>query len=227
MARPIYQALGVLMFFCLATPTGLAADEPSAAIETEVAAPTQDSGKLTLPPAGVTADKVEKQAILRRVFSSFCDTWDTAILETLVNPGSEKKLDEIAHNASLSAAAKETRKASILNHCEKKRARIKQLLAEQKIDFSSVCLDFAVNTCDAAMGWTMEDYRDLEGLARLINRTKTKFPSFANGAPSDAAWMAWGDGLKAKVTPSLEQFVATLDPVMRKLIAEEKGGKFD
>lgn len=138
----------------------------------------------------------------------------------------DSTLESISKDKKLTAAIKAQRKAACIKHHEKKKARYKQLLVQNKINLGELTLGAMVDSLDAALNWNLDDYRELDGMVRLINKSKAALPSLASGKFDSAEWKAYGEKMQVKLTPIFTKLVANLSPVTTQIDIDEKNGKF-
>jgi len=173
----------------------------------------------------VVADREQKKVILRHLFDSFGPTWEQFCTDNFVNSDQSEKLAAIAKNPDLTAAQKEQQKEAYRQYAEKKVTRFNELMSEHHLNSTDIALDLCVDAVDSALGWSLDDYRDLDGLTRLVNHSKLKFPAFS-GPNKDAEWKAWGEKLGEHLKPSIEKVASTLSPIMQQMKLDEDSGKF-
>ncbi len=214
--------------------------EEATTTETPSPAPTTTTAPGKTAPAQVSPAQVpatpaanvpqtehqQKMEVLRTLANAISDKWDQLALDMAIADNPDDKLEAIAKNKKLTPAMKAQQKSECLKSHEKKKARYKQLITENKINFPDLCLGTAVDGIDSILNWSVEDYRDLEGLVRLVNKTKAALPSIEPGKVSEAKWKAFGEKATVKMNPIVLRFVTALSPVRAQVEIDEKNGKF-
>ncbi len=181
--------------------------------------------------APVLSEKEQKMGIIRRLATGLYPEWELYPINSFATSGKDDKLKEIKANKKLTAAVKQQKTKAIEKLYEKKAARCKVILTERKVNFGEDCLEMCVTGMDAITDWSLEDYRDLEGFARLLNKTKAKYEKdlpglFKSGKSSQDAYTTLGLQIMAKCKPLFDNFMYKLAPVVAQLDKEEAAGKF-
>lgn len=230
--RILLATLTTLLFSC--TTSCFAADEESEAEEpaatpaaTPATTPAPSASAGTVPaPAVPKTEHQQKMEVLRVLANAITDKWADYAIEAAVADNVDEKLETISNNKKLTPAMKAQQKSACQKKHQKMLSRYKQLLDQNKINFPDLCLGTAVDFIDAVVGWSVEDYRDLEGMVRLVNKTKSKLPPFGDGKFTDPKWKAFGDQVTVKMNPIVGKFVSELSGVKAQMDIDEKNGKF-
>lgn len=208
-------------------PSKPASTKPPAPEEKQNSASPADTGAAQAATSESTTaasdERTEKKAIVR----SLCEIlpgWAESIPGSYIDQFSRDHVTKIEEDKKLTPAQRAQKKQQYLKLCNEAKPRFKKMLEERKIDMPDCLLGQLVDFGDKLLGWSLQDYKELSKLKRLVADMTAKFPEAKTAE-------AFGKALSEKIQPIFmsaikSQGVDKFKPVLYQVYREEEAGYF-